>query len=154
MTDGQPLVIGYGNPLRGDDAVGQVVADAIAEDPRFAGVTVLTVHQLAPEIADDVAGASRLVIIDARDDGTPAGTVHVEDVLAEAGAPSLTHHVSAGTVLALATALHGRAPLATVVTVAIADTSTGDGALTPLVAAAVPQVIDIVARLVLGQADA
>ena len=154
MTAGQPLVIGYGNLLRGDDAVGHVAVDAIGADPRFAGVTVLTVHQLTPEIADDVAGATRLVIVDACDDGTPAGTVHLTEVLAEAGAPSLTHHVSAGAVLALATALHGHAPPATVVTVAVADTSTGDGALSPLVAAAVPHVIDIVARLVLEHTDA
>ena len=154
MTIGQPLVIGYGNPLRGDDAVGHVAAEAIAADPRFAGVTVLTVHQLAPEIADDVASATRLVIVDARDDGSPAGTVHVAEVLAEAGEASLTHHVTAGSVLALAAALYGQAPRATVVTVAIADTDTRDGELTPLVAAAVPHVVDIVAGLVLENAHA
>ena len=45
-TDRPVLVLGYGNPLRGDDAVGWYAAQRLAEvvDPQR--VTVLAVHSL------------------------------------------------------------------------------------------------------------
>jgi hydrogenase maturation protease len=58
------LVIGYGNPLRGDDAVGQVVARALS-DWQLPNVIVLALHQLAPELADDLARVDIVYFIDA-----------------------------------------------------------------------------------------
>jgi hydrogenase maturation protease len=57
------LVIGYGNTLRGDDAVGVRAAEKIAE--QFPGVRSLTVHQLTPELAVDVADADLVILFDA-----------------------------------------------------------------------------------------
>ena len=59
------LVIGYGNPLRGDDGAGWKAAELLAEDPRLAGAVVLARHQLTPELADDVSRASLVVLVDA-----------------------------------------------------------------------------------------
>jgi hydrogenase maturation protease len=58
------LVIGCGNVLRGDDGAGHVAADAVAgwEMP---GVSVLKVHQLVPELIDDLERAERVLFIDA-----------------------------------------------------------------------------------------
>jgi hydrogenase maturation protease len=58
------LVLGYGNPLRGDDTVGRVVARAIA-NWHLHNVKVLTLHQLAPELADDIARVDIVYFIDA-----------------------------------------------------------------------------------------
>jgi hydrogenase maturation protease len=58
------LVIGYGNPLRGDDAVGQIVARALLEW-QLPNVKVLALHQLAPELADDLAKVDTVYFIDA-----------------------------------------------------------------------------------------
>ena len=58
MNDGGALVIGYGNPLRGDDGFGCSAAGLLAADPRLDGATVLGRHQLTPELATDIAGAS------------------------------------------------------------------------------------------------
>ncbi len=51
MTGRRPLVIAYGNRLRGDDAVGWVVADALRDDVRMESVDVVAVHQLTPDLA-------------------------------------------------------------------------------------------------------
>ena len=153
MTAARPLVIGYGNSLRGDDAVGPLAAEAMASDVRFAGVTVLRVHQLTPELADDVAGATQLVIIDAVADDNPPGTVRVTAIADGSGGTSFTHHVSPGTILGLAIVLHGHAPPGTAVTVSVADLD-GPRGLTPGVAAALPQVVEAVAELVLGRGRA
>jgi len=44
------LLIGYGNELRGDDAIGPLVARALAE-LRLPGTQVLALTQLTPELA-------------------------------------------------------------------------------------------------------
>ncbi len=58
------LIIGYGNPLRGDDGVGQVVARVISQW-HLPKVKVLAIHQLTPELADDLAQAEITYFIDA-----------------------------------------------------------------------------------------
>ena len=58
------LVIGYGNDLRSDDAVGQKVANAIAAW-KLPQVTSLCVHQLTPELASFLATAELAIFIDA-----------------------------------------------------------------------------------------
>lgn len=153
MTARRPVVIGYGNDLRGDDAVGPSAAEAMAGDARFSEVTVLSVRQLTPELADDVAAATMLVVVDAVVDGSEPGTVNAESVDARIGGTSFTHHVSAGTILGLAELLHGYAPPCTAVKVSV-DRLDGPVGLTPAVAAAVPKVVELVAGLMLGHADA
>ena len=56
MNRVRTLVIGYGNELRGDDAVGPLVART-AESWQRPGLRALAVQQLTPELAEDIAGA-------------------------------------------------------------------------------------------------
>jgi Ni,Fe-hydrogenase maturation factor len=49
MNPVHTLIIACGNPLRGDDAVGSVVA-VFVESRQTPGVKVLAVHQLVPEL--------------------------------------------------------------------------------------------------------
>jgi hydrogenase maturation protease len=58
------LVIGVGSELRGDDAAGRRVAEAV-ERIAPPGVEVHSVHQLTPELAIDVADRDLVVIVDA-----------------------------------------------------------------------------------------
>jgi hypothetical protein len=62
----QALVIGYGNTLRGDDAVGQVVARALAGEAAIEGVEVIACHQLMPELAECIDAADMLLFITAK----------------------------------------------------------------------------------------
>jgi len=59
------LVVGYGNPLRGDDGAGFNAAWLLSLDPRLQGADVLIRQQLTPELAEDVARADLVVLIDA-----------------------------------------------------------------------------------------
>jgi hydrogenase maturation protease len=156
MTAGErrPLVIGYGAALRGDDAVGWYVADLIACDPRFIDVDVLSVHQLTPEIAADVAAASRVVLIDAADDGGPPGAVRVVDIRPyECGSGAFSHHVDAATLVMLADEIFHRAPPTSLVTVSLKSTA-HEQRLTAPVAGAIPAVVEAVANLCLEAANA
>jgi hydrogenase maturation protease len=58
------LVIGYGNVIRGDDAVGQIVAERI-EALQLENVRSIITHQLTPEIAADLAEADYAIFVDA-----------------------------------------------------------------------------------------
>jgi hydrogenase maturation protease len=108
------LVIGYGNELRGDDGVGPRVARAVAGWQR-PGVRALAVHQLTPELADELATVGRVVFVDAAADAD--GVVcwrHVHP----AGAPArLGHAGDPGWLLGLADALTGRSPRAWLATI-------------------------------------
>lgn len=121
------LVIGIGNPLRGDDGVGWWLARR-AEALRPAA-RVLTVQQLTPELAAELAVARRLLLLDAwwpqgRDAGlqppggrATAGTaaagpslrrLRCSDGSAEAGA--FSHQLDPAQLLAITRWLFGRAP--------------------------------------------
>jgi hydrogenase maturation protease len=58
------LVIGYGNTLRGDDGVGSLVAEQVATW-NLPNVRSLSVHQLTPELAVDIAQVEKVFFIDA-----------------------------------------------------------------------------------------
>jgi hydrogenase maturation protease len=58
------LVIGYGNTLRSDDGVGQIVAQKIA-NCHLPEVRSLYLHQLTPELAVDIAEVELVIFVDA-----------------------------------------------------------------------------------------
>jgi hydrogenase maturation protease len=106
------LIMGYGNPLRGDDALGQVAADHLAQ--RFAEddeVHVRAVHQLTPDLAQQISTYERAVLIDVRH-AAPAGRVFLEEVQPAAQPPSgaFSHYVTPGELLLLADILYGARP--------------------------------------------
>ncbi|HZV26360.1 MAG TPA: hydrogenase maturation protease [Acidothermaceae bacterium] len=154
MTGHRPLVIAYGNRLRGDDAVGWVVADALRDDVRMESVDVLAVHQLTPDLANEMTSASRVVFVDARlDSGLAPGVVAVDTVLSEFDAGSMTHNVGAGTIMSLADALYGAHPPALAVTVAIKSVEPGAD-LSSAVSASVSELVETVIRLCAETSDA
>jgi len=154
---GGVLVIGYGNSLRTDDGVGVHAAALLAADPRLAGAEVLALHQLAPELAEDMSQASLVVFVDASTEGPPgsvavrrrAGAVPGATTAPGAsGMPGATsHHVGADELLALARELYGAAPDAFVVSVGVADMEAGE-ALSPAVAGALPAVTQAIVDLI------
>lgn len=69
----QLLVIGYGNTLRGDDGAGPAAAERVRAWA-LPHVTVITCHQLTPELADACRRADFVVFVDALTPGPePAG---------------------------------------------------------------------------------
>jgi hydrogenase maturation protease len=120
---GKVTIIGYGNPLRGDDALGWHAARALAgkvERYREAGrqigdfaaadLEVLVLQQLTPEIAEEIAQAELVIFIDAGCGQYP-GQWSCETVRPRSIPPGpTTHHFCPGNLLALAEALYGRIP--------------------------------------------
>jgi hydrogenase maturation protease len=144
------LVVGYGNPLRGDDAVGWRVAESIASDPRLAGAHVMTAHQLLPELAVEVAEADLAVLVDARV-GEPPGSISVTHVAPCADRGPFGHVLTPAALAALALSVAGRSADLVVVSIGIESTEPGT-ALSHEVAEAVPSVREVVADLVLAHA--
>ncbi len=124
------LIVGYGNPDREDDGGAWHVLDRLAQcmgrpEPARAvesllhsdGVPdLLCILQLDPDLAKIVAEYDRICFVDAHT-GAYAEDVRFEEIASGFQASPFTHHMTPGTVLALAKALHGRAPQGAVVSV-------------------------------------
>jgi hydrogenase maturation protease len=94
------LILGYGNPLRGDDAMGLVAAE------RLGGIGA---HQLTPELAERIAQADTVIFLDA--DATVApGEISVKAV-ARADA-TLDHQATPAGLLRVAETVYGAKPKA------------------------------------------
>jgi hydrogenase maturation protease len=107
------LVIGIGNPLRGDDGAGALLAEQAAVMTAAHGarpVAVRSVQQLTPELAAELAGLDAVLFIDAwaGADGGQAALVAVHPVIAT----PRSHHLEPGALLTLAQTLYGHAPRA------------------------------------------
>lgn len=145
MTDGV-LVIGYGNPLRTDDGVGWHVAERLADDPRLARATVIGCHQLTPELVLDLSRVALAVFVDASH-GPPAGTFTIEPMERTGrGATGWSHKVIPSGLVDLAGELYGQVPAVFLVSVGVESLSFGDR-LSPAVEAALPRLVDAVAKL-------
>ena len=119
------LVIGYGNPLRGDDGIGPRVAEAIAT-VNYPAVRVWSVVQLVPELAADLAEAGVVIFVDARmDSGHRA--VELEPLADEGIGDWGAHNADPRVLLALTRAVYGRAPEAWWLTVPGREFDLGEG---------------------------
>ena len=143
------LVVGYGNVQRGDDALGPMAVERLRPllaDP-LKDVELLSCHQLAPELAEPLAGRELALFVDAERYGEP-GTVRVRQLWPNAAnAASLTHHVQPAALLALARELYGHAPEALLVTGAGATFESREG-LSEQGRSALQEICRIVPRLI------
>jgi hydrogenase maturation protease len=143
------LVIGYGNPLRGDDGIGWHAAELLADDPRLHGIQVLTSHQLLPELAENVSRASLVVLIDASIRGEP-GSLSIRRIEPHPATPAAwSHHLDPETLASLAEALYGAVPPMVLVSVGAGLLAEEDHLSVPL-QQALPEVVEAVAEVVTG----
>lgn len=137
------LVIGYGNPLRGDDGVGRVVLEHLRRAAPSDRVEYLTCHQLTIELVEPIRRAGLVLLIDAAA-GDPPGVTACQIVTPEQeSAPTLLHYMTPGSLLAGAAALYGAAPPTLLWTLTGASFEYGEGLSDP-VQQAIPA---LVARL-------
>ena len=143
------LIVGYGNPLRGDDGLGWRVTERLRELVHDPAVEILTLHQLTPELMDPVSRARRVIFIDACTGGNP-GEIReravAPDSAAHAAGAAFTHHATPEALLAGARALYGRAAEAWMISVTGADFSLS-AELSPAVSGRLEQVVAAVLRL-------
>lgn len=127
------LVIGWGNPLRGDDAIGLEVVRLLEEQTRnnSKAVKFIAAHQLLPEMSEEISGADHVFFVDA-DRSLAPGTVQCLELALYTGAgavaapaisgdnipsQSMSHHLTPQLLLDYAVYLYGKAPAATVTAV-------------------------------------
>jgi hydrogenase maturation protease len=103
------LVIGLGNPLRGDDAAGRIVAARLKRKNR----RFLRVAEALGEGADLLelwAGSGKVIVVDAVDSGGKTGMIHRFDANRQAlpvrFGGSSTHAIGLGEAVELARALN------------------------------------------------
>lgn len=108
------LVIGYGNPLRGDDGFGKVAAELL-QQRGFAGLEIIVSHQLNPELAERIHNSRHTIFLDA-EAGDEPGALRATAVEPCDLSSSGMHNFEPGSLLALSQALYGEAPPATLIT--------------------------------------
>ena len=101
------LVIGYGNTLRGDDAAGIRAAELIAK--RRPEIECVCMHQLMPELAEQIAVSDIVIFFDA-DVNVAQPNVQVVVPSVEVDQPR-THFISPESLLRLSQLLYQRMPL-------------------------------------------
>lgn len=160
-----PLIIGYGNPLRGDDGVGWRVVEEIDNgqwsivngqlgnlQTEIRNPQLIAVHQLLPELAEPISQAGMVVFVDASVEGEP-GAVQVRAVTPrpqQMGA--FTHHFDPAGLLAYAAEVYGRFPPAYLVTITAVSLGYEEH-LSPMVEAALPEALRQIQSLIQSNLD-
>jgi hydrogenase maturation protease len=146
-------VLGLGNDILGDDALGILVARQA--EARFGGqVEVVSSSQAGFHVMDQLLGVSRLVVVDCIQTGAAKpGTVYVLDEHAVRPAPGVSSHsLGIFEVLAVARSLGLPAPAQCVIlAVEAADCTTVGGSMHPDVEAAIPAVMEWIGRFLAGE---
>jgi hydrogenase maturation protease len=153
---GKVLVLGLGNDILTDDAVGlHVTRAARARLGDTPAIIVRETTEMGLALLDEIAGHEALVLVDAVQTGrAPPGSLHeiVPGALAGLGTTS-PHFLGVGETLALGATLGLVMPRTVrIVGIEVADARTLGEGLTPAVAAAVPGAAARVTALARGLA--
>ncbi len=99
------LIIGYGNPSRGDDALGPLALAALERHPAAAGrIELLTDFQLQIELVTDMAGRERVIFIDA--DASLSQPFSFTPLQAQSGTLSTSHALAPASLLGVYAHFH------------------------------------------------
>jgi hydrogenase maturation protease len=118
-VDHPVLVIGSGSTLRGDDAIGRLIAERIASRA-LPNVVAISTTQLVPELAAQIAASRAVIFVDAY------VTSEVQKVAVEEIAPlgdrlTSTHSTGPRQLLALTLTCYSYVPRAWIVAVPVAS---------------------------------
>lgn len=142
------LIIGYGSPIRGDDAIGPLVADRLEREGVPEGVAVISRHILTAELVADLVEHDRVVFLDAAVDGPP-GEVRCRQLAPDAGAMStMAHFLDPRELLAWCETLYGQVPETFLVSACGTSFDYANYSLTPDAEAAIEPMIEQVRQLI------
>lgn len=157
------LVVGLGNPLRGDDGIGPRVVDELSHVGLPEGVTVVDGGTGGLDLLRILEGPgteewSRVVIVDAADMGKEPGRFvrfrpDQTRLIAASDDRFSLHHAGLSEVLALADALERPLPELVIFGVQPAEVGWGER-LSPAVEAALPALADAIFEEIEGEEDA
>jgi hydrogenase maturation protease len=139
------LLIGYGNELRSDDAVGQRVSDLIASC-KLTNLCTLCIRQLTPELADLLAKFDVAIFVDVYP-ATMEQNVQVCPIELADNSVTMGHSSNPSYLLALTKTLYGRSPQGWWVTVPGVNFEFGEN-LSPLAEQGIEIAIDKINHLI------
>ncbi|MEI8340631.1 MAG: hydrogenase maturation protease [Verrucomicrobiota bacterium] len=134
------LIIGCGNPLRGDDGLGWVASDCLEAVLNDSSVAIIKTQQLTPELAEPASQVDLVIIIDASHAGRPGSWKRAEIEASKNGTGKLGHHFTPAGLLAYVAALYKRTPRMLLVSVAGASFDCME-TLSPTVESVLPEVV-------------
>ena len=148
------LVIGFGNVFRRDDGAGYAVLNAVRArlgrplldteddgfDDRGHQMDTILLHQLVPELAEDIVPYDLVVFCDAHIGHVPE-LVYEEELDVCYKSATVTHTLHPCSVLALTQELHGRCPRGVLLSIRGYDFEFGEG-LSDGTAALIPEAVD------------
>lgn len=142
------LIIGYGSPIRGDDAIGPLVAERLQAADPSGDIEVMARHILTAELVADLVERELVIFLDAAVEGIP-GQVRCRRLAPAADAVStMAHFLDPRELLAWCETLYGQAPESWLVTACGASFDYADYRLSPTALAAIQPMIDWVHRLI------
>ncbi len=129
------LIIGYGNSLRRDDGAGPALAKKICENAGSSDLRMLEAHQLAPDLAKEIAApdVTAVIFIDASvvadetEESCLLAEVEPRELHREAATHSFSHHFDPETLLSYVELLYGKKPQAWLVSIPGVDFGYGEG---------------------------
>jgi hydrogenase maturation protease len=148
------LIIGYGSPIRGDDAIGPLAADRLENSDLPLDVEVMSRHVLTAELVADLADKDRVIFLDAAVD-TPPGEVRCRHIGPDASAVStMAHFLDPRELLAWCETLYGRTPETYLLTAGGESFDYASYQLTPTADTALNAMLEQVNRLIAEDTEA
>jgi hydrogenase maturation protease len=146
MPNPRALIIGYGSPIRGDDAIGPLAADRLAGLLELGTlpdwVEVQSRHILTAELVEDLERADMVIFLDATEDTAP-GEVRCRELRPDATAMStMAHFHDPRELLAWCEALYGRAPQAWLISAGGAEWDYASYQLSDIASAALQPMVE------------
>jgi len=140
-----PLVIGIGNPLRGDDALGWAAIEALRARSLPPATKTRCVQQLSMDLVEGVAAADLVLFVDARF-GQPTGRLHAGRIAPDTCLETASSHFfDPHTLLAAVQALYGHHPQAGLFSISTTCFEYG-ASLSPEVQRALPRLVSLLLR--------
>lgn len=145
------LVVGCGNTLRGDDAVGIRVVEEFSASLLPAGIETLACQQYTPELAAELAHYDRVLFVDAQIPAVEPGNFPGKICLTEvdpadrSGSTGITHSMDVAGLLSLTQTLFGHSPSAALLTVEAANFDLSE-TLSPEIQAVIPGLLTLTKR--------
>ena len=142
------LVIGYGNSLAGDDAIGFYTVQKLVSSELPGNVTVKYIHQLMPEHSEEISEYDIVIYIDAEESGS-YGSLNCRKIIANELRDNGTfaHDYTLESILLMTIQLYGKLPEIYLITVSGKSFLTSDR-LSPEVEKRIPDIIDVVFSII------
>jgi hydrogenase maturation protease len=118
----QILVIGYGNTLRSDDGIGQIVAREV-EGWNLPQVQCIYVHQLTPELAEKIALSETVIFVDASIETQQVTLTPIQNT---ENSQNWTHHLTPASLIYLTEFLYQTKPQAYLIHIPIENLNFGE----------------------------